>query len=126
MQDVRDKITGLIRRSIEDTAGLEMVTSAGKPTPRGGHDTTLIYAQRGTATRLTIAAAWYPGSAAFDLTGPAIRPVPPGERKAGDGYREDARGKPGYHVFLGYSEGPAIDALLRLLDALLGQPEARS
>lgn len=71
MIDARDKLTGLIRRAIEDEARLELVTSPGKPT-RGGYDTTWMFAQNGTATSLTIEAEWFPEGAAFTLTGPAV------------------------------------------------------
>ena len=72
MIDAQDKMTGLIRRAIEDKGHLELVTRSGKPTPRGGYDTTWMFAQNGTDTFLTIEAAWYPQSASFTLTGPAV------------------------------------------------------
>jgi hypothetical protein len=118
MRDIRDKLTDLIRQRIEEAPGLEMVTSAGKPTPNGGYDTTLIYAQRGTATELTLHAAWFPDSAVFDLTGLVIERVPAEQRAALKIAKADY--KPlGRHVFLLFADGPAIDTLLALITRLL-------
>lgn len=122
MIDARDKITGLIRRAIEDEGDLELVTSPGKPTPRGGYDTTWMLAQDGTATFLAIEAAWYPRRAAFTLTGPAVE-------RAHDAFWTDlglirsrqgaGRGPLQCRLLVPYAAGDRTDLLLSVLPALI-------
>jgi hypothetical protein len=71
--DARDKLIGLIRHAVEDEAGASLVATPGTPTRRGGYETTLMIARNGTATALTIEVAWYPDSARFTLSGPAVQ-----------------------------------------------------
>lgn len=126
MQEARDKITGLIRHAIEDQAHLELVTSEGKPTPRGGYPTTFMYAQLGNATLLTIEVAWYPGSASFDLYGPAVDAADdalwtgrPEERRLRRGKQHYDHGRLQFSTFFHYSEGAKLDDLLWLVPVLL-------
>ena len=122
MVDAQDKMTGLIRRAIEDKGHLELVTSSGKPTPRGGYDTTWMFAQNGTNTFLTIEAAWYPQSASFTLTGSAVE-------RAEDAFWADrglirsrqgaGRGPLQCRLLVPYAGGDRADLLLAVLRGLL-------
>jgi hypothetical protein len=120
--DARDKLTGLIRRAIEDEARLELATSPGKPTPRGGHDTTWMFAQDGTATFLTIQAAWYPDSASLDLAGPAVERADEAFWVARGLHRSRknvTHGPLQCRLFVPYADGDRIDLLRGVLPALL-------
>jgi hypothetical protein len=125
--DAQDKLAGLIRRAIEDEAGMELVTRPGKPTPRGGYQTTWMFAQRGTATALTIHAAWYPDSASFTLTGPAVDQADGEFWTARRLYRSREHltyGTLQCHIFVQFADGPVIDRLLAALPALLAPGRA--
>jgi hypothetical protein len=120
--DARDKLTGLIRHAIEDEARLELVTSPGKPTPRGGYDTTWMFVQNGTATFLTIRAAWLPKSASFNLTGPAVDRADQAFWAASGLQRGRQDGQLGplqCHLFVPYADGDRVDLLRGMLPALL-------
>jgi hypothetical protein len=120
--DARDKLTGLIRRAIEDEAGLELAVSPGRPTPRGGYDTTWMFAQIGTATYLTIEAAWYPDSASLDLGGAAVERADEAfwqARGLHRGQKNVNHGPLQCHVFVPYADGDRVDLLRGVLPALL-------
>lgn len=53
MIDAQAKLTEAIRHIIEDQHGLELVTTSDRPS-RDGFPVSLMYAQRGTHTALTI------------------------------------------------------------------------
>jgi hypothetical protein len=120
--DARDKLTGLIRRAIEDQAGLELVTSRGKPTPRGSYDTTWMFAQDGAATPMTIEAAWYPSSASFTLAGPAVDRTDETfwtDRGLHRGRKNVDSGPLQCHLFVPYADAGRVNLLLGVLPALL-------
>lgn len=122
MIDARDKLLGLIRHAIEDEAGLELVTSPGKPTPRGGYDTTWMFVQNGTATSLVIEAAWYPGSASFTLAGPAVEQADEAFFAARRLHRDERyinHGPLQCRLFVPYADGERVDQLIAVLPALL-------
>lgn len=123
MQEARDKITGLIRHAVEDQAHLELVTSEGKRTPRGGYPTCYLYAQRGTATVMTIEARWYSTAAAFDLYGPAVDdPADDSLWASRDLCRiqeQVDQGRQQIHILVPYNNEGQLGKLLWLVPALL-------
>jgi hypothetical protein len=127
--DARDKLAGLIRHAIEDEARLELVTSPGKPTPRGGYDTTWMYVQNGTATSMTIEAAWYPGSASFTLSGPAVEQADEAffaARRLHRGQKNVSHGPLQCPVFVPYADGGRVELLRAVLPALLAPCQAET
>lgn len=122
MIDASDKLAGLIRHAVEDEAGLELVTSPGKPTSRGGYNTTWMYAQNGSATFMTIEAAWYPDSASFTLAGQAVEQADKTFFAAHRLHRvqKDVNYGPlQCHLFVPYADGGRVDLLRAVLPALL-------
>jgi hypothetical protein len=119
--DAQDKLTALIRHAIEDEAKLELVTRPGEPTPRGGYDTTRMFAQNGTATAMTIEAAWYPGSASFTLAGPAVDQAEEAfwtDRGLRRSRNRVTHGPLQCHLYVPYADGSRVDQLLAVLPAL--------
>jgi hypothetical protein len=120
--DARDKLAGLIRRAIEEQARLELVTSPGRPTPRGGYDTTWMFAQAGTVTCLIIEAAWYPDSASLTLAGPAVEQADEAfwaSRGLHRGQKSVNHGPLQCRLFVPYADGERVDLLRAILPALL-------
>jgi hypothetical protein len=120
--DARENLTSLIRRAIEDEANFELATSPGRPTQRGGYDTSWMFAQDGTATPLTIEAAWYPASASFTLSGPAVDRADEAFWSARGLHRSQKNVNHGplqCRLFIEYADGGRVDQLLGVLPALL-------
>jgi hypothetical protein len=127
--DAREKLTGLIRHAIEDEVGLELVTSRGNSTPRGGYDTTFMFVQDGTATAMTIEVAWYPDSANFILVGPAVDRADEAVWTAHGLYRGRQlvdHGPLQCLLFVPYADGSRVDQLLGIVPALVAPYHAEA